>query len=238
MRNVRFVKIVSMPSTIAWYNRPDVFGHTFEVLDISPFDYVKIEYEPGVTGWLSLENCIINPHLQLVPQKENPTMLILPLQDVPTTLEQRVYMSTTIKILDNTLTAQDLREKYHAECGSLLFMRRDGKDFLFDFQEYSGNVEEKDGERFISFWSKDPDWELAREPEYEIPGTWDVLSKEYDLIDTNHNIFLSSNEDVLVPFEITEITLMTYDDQKRDYSTLYIAKQQDLDELNKVYCQT
>lgn len=70
MKTVRFVRVVSVASSIAWYNTPDILGHTFEALDISPFDYVKIEYEPGIFGWLPLESCLINPHLQLVPPKE------------------------------------------------------------------------------------------------------------------------------------------------------------------------
>lgn len=71
MLRPRFVRVVSIPSTIAWYNRPDILGHTFEVFDHSPYDFVKIEYEPDIFGWLSLESCLINPHLQPVPSKEN-----------------------------------------------------------------------------------------------------------------------------------------------------------------------
>lgn len=234
----RFVRIVSIPSTMAWYNRPDVFGHTFEVLDQSPFDYVKIEYEPGVTGWLSLEHCLINPHLQLVPQKENSAMSTTDLQEIPTTLQERIFMQTIIRVLDKSKTKEQFLTACHADVGSLCFTKKDGTYFPIDFEEYSGAVIEKDGELFVSFWSKSPDWDIMLEPEHAVPTTWDQLSTEYELTEANHNVFLVEDESSFIGFEIIETKLFTYSDESRDYVMLYEANKEDLARLNKNFAET
>ena len=66
MTKIRFVKIAKFTHNLNWWYCRGLVGQTFEVLDVSPNEYVKIGYEEGSCGWLPLDVCEINPHLTLV----------------------------------------------------------------------------------------------------------------------------------------------------------------------------
>lgn len=160
------------------------------------------------------------------------------LQEIPTTLEERIFMQTTIRILDTSSTKAQFLTACHADVGSLCFTNKDGKEFPVDFEEYSGNVIEKDDELFISFWSKNAEWELMLDPEHAIPATWEQLSTKYTLTEANHNVFLAEDEEFYIGFEIVQIEIFTYSDEMRDYVKLYEAKKEDLDPINRDFANT
>jgi hypothetical protein len=60
----KFVVITDSPSPIAWFRH--LIGQTFEVLDVSPYGYIKICYDKELQlyGWLPLSCC--RPHLYVV----------------------------------------------------------------------------------------------------------------------------------------------------------------------------
>ncbi|MBL4951106.1 hypothetical protein JK635_02475 [Neobacillus sp. YIM B02564] len=62
----KFIRIIKTTDPLNWWNHKDIIGKTFEVLEVSKYNYAKIEYWSGYYGWLPLEMCEINPHLKLV----------------------------------------------------------------------------------------------------------------------------------------------------------------------------
>lgn len=64
--HVRFVKVDKMTQDCNWWNHPDILGKTFEALEISAHNLVRIQYFEGFYGWLPVEVCEVNPHLKLV----------------------------------------------------------------------------------------------------------------------------------------------------------------------------
>lgn len=64
--NIKFVKVAEMTHPLNWWNNEDIIGETFEVLEVSVYGYVKIEYYEKYFGWLPLDVCEVNPHLRIV----------------------------------------------------------------------------------------------------------------------------------------------------------------------------
>ena len=64
--NVKFIKVMRSVNPCAWWNYKRIIGKTFKALEISEFNYVKIEYKKGKFGWIPLNECEVNPHLKLV----------------------------------------------------------------------------------------------------------------------------------------------------------------------------
>lgn len=62
----KFVKVKQTDDPLNWWNHKGVVGQTFEVLEISEYNYGKIEYCKGFYGWLPLDMHEINPHLKLI----------------------------------------------------------------------------------------------------------------------------------------------------------------------------
>ena len=62
----KFIKIVKTTDALNWWNSKGIIGETFEVLEISKYNYAKIEYVKGYFGWLPVEMHEINPHLKIV----------------------------------------------------------------------------------------------------------------------------------------------------------------------------
>lgn len=65
----RFVKIVKTTHWLNWWYKYGIIGQTFEVLDVSQWNFVKIEYEKGMFGWLPLDVCEVNPHLRIAKEE-------------------------------------------------------------------------------------------------------------------------------------------------------------------------
>lgn len=160
------------------------------------------------------------------------------LQEIPDTLEDRIFMGTIIRILNNTRTKDEFYTACHADAGSLCFTNKDGKDFIVDFEQYSGSVIEKDGELFIEFWSKGADWDLMLDPDFAVPTTWDQLSEDYTLTEVNYNVFLAEDEEHFIGFVVDQLELFTYSDEARDYIKLYEAKKEDLVPINQHHAQS
>lgn len=61
----KFVKLVKATHPINWWNRHELLGKTFEVLEVVN-NRAKIEYFEGHFGYVPLEVCEIDPHLKIV----------------------------------------------------------------------------------------------------------------------------------------------------------------------------
>ena len=66
MVKIRYVKIVKSTNPINWWYRNGLIGQTFEVLERSIHDSVKIQFDDEKFGWVPLDVCEINPHLRLI----------------------------------------------------------------------------------------------------------------------------------------------------------------------------
>lgn len=69
----RKIRVIKVTHPFNWWDCDEVLNKTFEVLDISEHNYVKIEYEEDRFGWLPLDVCEVNPHIKIAGgvQSEN-----------------------------------------------------------------------------------------------------------------------------------------------------------------------